>query len=108
MNATVSPLLPLTLHFTVAIIDANPRMQTTHSGFNGHAHDPATEQTILTASEAQPPAYDAIPVTHYHDHPNQPGLHIVLQLIGFVVLCFILYNFVRVISTVEQARTTPG
>ncbi|CAD6584909.1 MAG: hypothetical protein ASARMPREDX12_001787 [Alectoria sarmentosa] len=74
-----------------------------HPGFNGHALDPATEQMTLSASEAQPPPYDAIPVPHRDDQQDFPdATPVVLQLIGFVLLCFLLYNFIRVMTIVER------
>jgi len=74
-----------------------------HSGFNGHPLDPATEQMISTASEAQPPSYDSINVTHQNDHhDNGSATPIFLQLIGVVLLCLLLYNFIRAVLMVKQ------
>ena len=72
---------------------------------NGPVHDPATEQSILIVSEAQPPAYDAITSALHENHPDlQAPTSILLQIIVLVVLGFFLYNFIRVFLIVGRGR----
>ena len=79
-----------------------------HSGSNAYIHDPATDQTILTSSEPQPPTYDAIPVAQYlEDQRHQGPTDIAFNIITFLVVCFILYNSIKVISIVGRGTTTP-
>ena len=81
---------------------------THHSGHGAHAPDPATDQTILTASEPPPPAYNTFPTAHDDDDdaPSNGGpAQVVLGVIGFCVLCFIFYAFMNVTTTVEPGRT---
>ena len=79
-----------------------------HSGSNAYIHDPATNQTTLTSSGPQPPAYDAIPVAQYlEDQQHQGPTDIAFNIIAFLVVCFILYNSIKVIFIVAQGTATP-
>ena len=83
-------------------------MQTAqHSDHGSHAPDPATDQTILTASEPPPPAYGTMPIiAHADDNPSNAGpAQVVFGVIGLCVLCFIFYVFINVTAKMKPGRT---
>lgn len=76
-----------------------------HPGHGAHAPDPATDQTILTASEPPPPTYNTTSIAHDDNNLINGGpAQVVWGIIGFCVLCFIFYVFINLTTVAKPGR----